>query len=131
LVPIDLEFSQASSRKGTSYASFSLARRTVLAFFGESGPDSPGEEKPFGAVVANEQSAEVFAGRLAAAGTQPARDPAVVSPYWSLGLLAREQHDRSTERPRLAPTLDIINQTKHAPQYHGVRAELKKAIGPD
>lgn len=33
-------------------------------FFGESSPDSPGEEEPIGSVVADEQSAEIIAAAI-------------------------------------------------------------------
>jgi tetratricopeptide (TPR) repeat protein len=49
--------------------------------------------------------------------------------YWQWGLLAREQHDRDTEREKLAAALDIFTELKMPRERDAVRAELEKTTG--
>jgi hypothetical protein len=49
--------------------------------------------------------------------------------YWNWGLLAREQHDRKTEREKLAAALDIFTELNMPRERDEVRAELKKRKG--
>jgi hypothetical protein len=46
--------------------------------------------------------------------------------YWNLGLLAREQRDRNTEREKLAAALVIFTDLKMPRERDAVRAELEK-----
>ena len=46
--------------------------------------------------------------------------------YWSWGLLAREQHDRNTEREKLTAALDIFSELNMPRERDAVRAELEK-----
>ena len=46
--------------------------------------------------------------------------------YWNLGLLAREQRDRNTEREKLAAALVIFTDLKMPRERDAVRAELLK-----
>jgi len=46
--------------------------------------------------------------------------------YWSLGLVAREQHDRDTEREKLTAAFDIFTQLNMPRERDEVRAELEK-----
>jgi hypothetical protein len=49
--------------------------------------------------------------------------------YWNLGLLAREQRDRKTEREKLTAALGIFNELNMPRERDAVRAELEKATG--
>jgi tetratricopeptide (TPR) repeat protein len=46
--------------------------------------------------------------------------------YWNWGLLAREQHDRNTEREKLDAALVIFTDQKMPRERDAVRAELEK-----
>ena len=51
--------------------------------------------------------------------------------YWKLGLLAREQRDRNTEREKLAAALIIFADLKMPMERDAVRAELEKTAAGD
>jgi hypothetical protein len=51
--------------------------------------------------------------------------------YWNWGLLAREQHDRKTEREKLAASLDIFTELNMPRERDAVRAELEKTTGAE
>jgi hypothetical protein len=51
--------------------------------------------------------------------------------YWNLGLLAREQRDRKTEREKLTAALDIFSELNMPRERDAVRAELEKTAAGD
>jgi hypothetical protein len=68
-----------------------------------------------------------FAAELRHPGLDIRCDLAYCYAYW--GLLAREQHDRNTEREKLAAALVIFTDLKMRRQRDAVRAELEKTTG--
>jgi tetratricopeptide (TPR) repeat protein len=51
--------------------------------------------------------------------------------YWYCGLLARDRHDRNTEREKLAAALDIFTDLNMPRERDEVRAELEKTATAD
>jgi hypothetical protein len=49
--------------------------------------------------------------------------------YLNWGVLAREEHDRKTEREKLAAALDIFSELNMPRERDAVRAELEKTTG--
>ena len=51
--------------------------------------------------------------------------------YWNLGLLAREERDRNTEREKFAAALVIFTDLKMPLERDAVEAELEKTAAAD